>query len=243
MFVGGRIMNIGFRILPIEKRVDKRIVEAYRNVVTPHISDNMNRLQSAGSELRPYHKEGNLLGTAVTVKTRPGDNLMVHKAIDLAEPGEVIVVDAGGDTTNAIVGEIMQKLAIKNGIAGFVINGAIRDINAFRNNTFPVYAKGVTHRGPYKDGPGEINVPISLEGMIVNPGDLIVGDEDGLVVVPVEQAEELLNKVRNQAQKEIEILNSIELGTVDRTWVDITLKDKGCELLENSETFISSGGK
>lgn len=235
-------MNIGFRVFPVEKRVEKQIVEKFRNVVTPHISDNMGRIQGAGSELRPYHKEGKLVGTALTVKTRPGDNLMVHKAIDLAQPGDVIVVDAGGDTTNAIVGEIMQRIAKKNGIAGFVIDGAIRDSLAFKHDTFPIYAKGVTHRGPYKDGPGEINVPISLNGMIVHPGDLIVGDEDGLVVVPQEDAEKILRLVQKQAQKEEEIFQSIDQGTVDRSWVDNTLKEKGCEIASHASSFISSGG-
>ena len=221
--------NIGFRILSVTKRVDKQLIEQYRNVVTPHISDNLNRIHSIGSELRPYHKEGKLIGTAITVKTRPGDNLLVHKAIDLAEPGDVIVVDAGGDTTNAIVGEIMMSLARKKGISGFVIDGAIRDLGAIQNSNFPVYAKGVTHRGPYKDGPGEINVPISVAGMLVHPGDLIIGDEDGLAVVPVEFAEEVLAKVKAQEIREREILESIENGTVDRSWVDETLRQKGCE--------------
>lgn len=221
--------NIGFRILPIEKKVDQKLVEQFRNVVTPHVSDNLNRMHAIGSQLRPYHKEGKLLGTAVTVKTRPGDNLLVHKAIDIAEPGDVIVVDAGGDTTNAIVGEIMLQLARKKGITGFIIDGAIRDSAAFMNMDFPVYAKGVTHRGPYKDGPGEINVPISVGGMLVNPGDLILGDEDGVAVVPVDSATEVLEKVKAQEIREREILQSIENGTVDRSWVDETLKQKGCE--------------
>jgi RraA family protein len=224
--------NIGFRVLPIERRVERKLVEQFRNVVTPHISDNLNRLHAIGSGLRPYHKEGKLIGTAITVKTRPGDNLLVHKAIDMAEPGDVIVVDAGGDTTNAIVGEIMMQLSRKKGIAGFIIDGAIRDLAAFQNGDFPVYAKGVTHRGPYKDGPGEINVPISVDGMLVQPGDLIVGDEDGLAVVPYEFANEILQKVKAQEIREREILESIENGTVDREWVDETLIQRGCEMNE-----------
>lgn len=222
--------NIGFRILPIVRRVERKLVEQFRNVVTPHISDNLNRIHAIGSGLRPYHKEGKLIGTAFTVKTRPGDNLLVHKAIDLAEPGDVIVVDAGGDTTNAIVGEIMMQLSRKKGIAGFIIDGAIRDLAAIQKGDFPVYAKGITHRGPYKDGPGEINVPISVDGMLVKPGDLIVGDEDGLAVVPYEFADEILQKVRAQEIRETEILESIENGTVDREWVDETLIQRGCEL-------------
>ncbi|MEH7375716.1 RraA family protein [Neobacillus drentensis] len=222
-------MNLGFCIYPIEVRPSKELIQEFENVVTPHISDNLNRMHAIASELRPYHKEGKLVGTAVTVKTRPGDNLMVHKAIDLAEPGDVIVVDAGGDLTNAIVGEIMQKLAIKKGIAGFIIDGAIRDTGAIRSETFPVYARGVTHRGPYKDGPGEINTPISVGGMVVHPGDIIVGDEDGLAVVPLEHAVELLKLIKQQQIREEDILRSIKDGTVDRSWVDQTLQQKGCE--------------
>ncbi|EAR68643.1 hypothetical protein B14911_03634 [Bacillus sp. NRRL B-14911] len=187
-------------------------------------------MHAIGAKLRPYHKKGKLIGTAVTVKTRPGDNLLVHKAIDLAEPGDVIVVDAGGDTTNAIVGEIMLRIAKRNGITGFIIDGAIRDTKAFAEGDFPVYAVGVTHRGPYKDGPGEINVPISIDGMCVNPGDLIIGDEDGIAVIPQENAEELLYKVKAQEVKESEIFESIENGTIDRSWIDETLQKRGCEL-------------
>jgi RraA family protein len=223
--------NIGLRIQPVPKRPDAGLVKQYRDVVTPHISDNMNRMHAIAAGLRPFHKGGKLVGTAITVKTRPGDNLMVHKAIDLAEPGDVIVVDAGGDLTNAIVGEIMQKLAIKKGIAGFVIDGAIRDTAAFAENEFPVYARGITHRGPYKDGPGEINVPVSVGGMMVHPGDIIVGDEDGLAVVPGEEAEEVLELVKAQQIRETEILQSIADGTINRDWIDQMLKQKGCEFL------------
>ncbi|OLO28648.1 methyltransferase [Alkalihalophilus pseudofirmus] len=221
--------QLGFRVLPINKRPSQQIIEAFSDVVTPHISDNMSRMSAVGTKLRPYHKSGRLVGTALTVKTRPGDNLMVHKAIDMAKPGDVIVVDAGGDQTNAIVGEIMLRIAQKNEIAGFVINGAIRDIAAFQEDTFPVYACGVTHRGPYKDGPGEINVSISIGGMIVKPGDIVVGDEDGVVVVPLEDAENVLAKVKKQQKVEEEILASIANGTVDRSWVNKLLADKGCD--------------
>ncbi|WP_077624709.1 RraA family protein [Sediminibacillus massiliensis] len=221
--------NIGFRILPVEKRVEKQIVEQYREVVTPHISDNLNRMHAVSSHLRPYHKQGKLLGTALTVKTRPGDNLLVHKAIDMAQPGEVLVVDAGGDVTNAIVGEIMLLLARRQGISGFIIDGAIRDTAAFSEGDFPVYARGITHRGPYKDGPGEINVPVSVGGMLVNPGDLVLGDEDGLAVVPLDEAEELLEKVKAQQVKETRMMEAIKNNTIDRNWIDETLRGKGCD--------------
>ncbi len=222
--------NIGFRVYPLRDRPEAELVEQFRGVVTPHISDNLHRMHSAPSELRPFHQSGQLLGVAFTVRTRPGDNLLVHKAIDMAEPNDVIVVDAGGDLTNAIAGEIMMRLAMRKGIAGFVIDGAIRDTAAFASDRFPVYARGITHRGPYKDGPGEINVPISLGGMVVHPGDIIVGDEDGIVAVPQGEARNLLVAIRAQQQHEETTLRAIAEGKVNRDWVDRMLRDKGCEL-------------
>ena len=104
----------------------------------------------------------------------------------MAQPGDVIVVDGGGDLTNALIGEIMVSEAIAAGIAGFVMDGAIRDVGAIRAGSRSRYiAAGVTHRGPYKDGPGEINVPIAIDGMVVEPGDLIIGDDDGLLCIAV----------------------------------------------------------
>jgi len=226
------LTNIGFRVLPLTRRPDPALVQRFEHVVTPHISDNLHRMHSASAQLKAFHRSKKMVGVAFTVKTRPGDNLMVHKAIDLAQPGDVIVVDAGGDMTNSIIGEIMMRLAIRKGLAGFVIDGAIRDTAVFDSDDFPlpVYAKGVTHRGPYKDGPGEINVPIQIGGMIVHPGDIMVGDEDGIVAVPLDAADDVLRKVIEQQKKEELILQSIADGTVDRTWVDQLLKEKGCDL-------------
>jgi RraA family protein len=226
------MVNFGFRILQVNNRPNKDLVESFRNIATPHISDNMNRLHAMSGNLRPYHKEGKLVGTALTVKTRPSDNLMVHKAIDMAETGDVIVVDAGGEISHAIIGEIMMRLAQKKGITGFVIDGAIRDSGVISTERLPIYARGVTNRGPYKDGPGEINIPVSIGGMVVNPGDILVGDEDGLVVVPFQKAEEILKLAQEQQLQEEQILSSIEDGKIDRRWVDETLKRKRCEFVE-----------
>lgn len=224
--------NVGFRIIQIENKINEELVEKFRPLATSLLSDNMNRLHAIGHNLRPFHKEGKLVGSAFTVKTRPGDNLMVHKAIDIAKPGDVIIVEAGGDLTNAIIGEIMVTLASKRGIAGFVIDGAIRDSGPISRGTFPVYARGVTNRGPYKDGPGEINVPVSIEGMVVNPGDFIIGDEDGLVVISPKNAEQIINLAQQQQLKEKIVLQSIEDGSIDRKWIDETLRQKGCDGLD-----------
>ncbi len=220
--------NIGFRILPAPKRAPAALIRQFRNVVVAHLSDCMNRLPGADG-LNPMHKGGQMLGVALTVRVPPGDNLMVHKAIDIAQPGDVIMVDAGGDLSQAIIGEIMSTLAAKRGLAGIVIDGAIRDSGALADAKFPVYARGVTHRGPYKNGPGEINVPVSIGGMVVMPGDIIVGDEDGLVAVPVDIAAVVLKAAKAKAKDEDAVLAGIRKGKVDRSWVDKSLRAKGCE--------------
>lgn len=222
-------MSIGFRIFPAAQRASDALLDRFAEVATAHLSDNMSRLASAGARLRPMHRRGRLVGNALTVKVRPGDNLMVHKAIDIAQPRDVIIVDAGGDLSQAIIGELMMRRAQQRGAAGLVINGAIRDLGTISADDYPVYAAGVTHRGPYKDGPGEINVPISIDGMVVHPGDVIVGDEDGIVAVPLGEAEILLELAAKHRAKEDGIMMQILDGTVDRKWVDELLQSRGCE--------------
>jgi len=218
--------TIGLRILPSPRRPPAELLERLASLPTPNISDNMQRHYGATAALRPYHRGGKLVGPAFTVKTRPGDNLLVHKAIDMAAAGDVIVVDAGGEVAQAIIGEIMTKHAAKRGIAGFVIDGAIRDADAIAGASLPVFARGVTHRGPYKDGPGEINVPVSIGGMVVNPGDIIVGDGDGVLAVPQEVAEKVIAAATAQNRKEAATLAAIAAGTIDRSWVDEALQEK-----------------
>jgi len=219
--------SIGFRILPVPKRPDKRLVAELAKMVTPHLSDSMERLYAGGAQLRPMHDGTKLCGPAFTVRTSPGDNLLVHKAIDIAEPGDVIVVDAGGVNDNAIIGELMSARAEQRGVAGMVIWGAIRDSKELREGSFPVYASGVTHRGPYKNGPGEINVTVTIGGMTVSPGDIIVGDADGLIAIPQDQAEAVLASAKAILAKEEKSMKEIRAGTVDRGWVDKALKEKG----------------
>ena len=220
-------MSASMRILDIPKRPDARLVAEFARMVTPHLSDSMERLYAGGPRLRPMHREGKLAGPAFTVKTAAGDNLLVHKALDSARAGDVIVVDAGGFLDNAIIGELMMTRAKQRGVAGIVIWGAIRDSAEIGAGTYPVFAAGVTHRGPYKNGPGEINVPIMMGGTPVNPGDIIVGDADGLVAVPQELAAQVLASAKAILAKETASMKQILAGTVDRAWVDKALKEKG----------------
>ena len=226
-------MSIGFRVNHRDKAASKDLVEAFAKLPVANVSDAMSRLTAAGPTLRPMHASGGMAGVALTVKTRPGDNLMLHKAIDMAVPGDVIVVDAGGDLTNALMGELMLAYAVKKGVSGFVLNCAIRDADAFVQTNLPTFAAGVTHRGPYKDGPGEINVPISIGGMVIEPGDIMIGDSDGVLSVPLADAEEILAKTQAKQDAETKQMRAIAEGTNDRTWVDAALKKLGCSFPEN----------
>lgn len=219
---------VGLQVLKRTRQVATQLVQAYKGLPVANISDCMARITAAGPRLRPMHKAGHLAGPALTVKTRPGDNLMIHKALTLARAGDVIVVDGGGDLTNALFGEIMVATAVKIGVAGIVLNGAVRDSEEIGQGEFPLYAAGVTHRGPYKDGPGEINVPIALDGMVIWPGDLIVGDADGLLCIPYDDAEEILAATRKKVEAEKKALADIAAGKLDTTWIDITLSRIGC---------------
>lgn len=223
-------MTIGFRVLNAQRKVAAEWVARYREVPVANVSDSMNRMTAGGSRLRPMHRQGVLAGPALTVKARPGDNLMLHYALDIAEPGDVIVVDAGGDLTNALIGEMMVAYAIKRGVAGIVINGAIRDAANIGAGDFPMFAAGISHRGPYKDGPGEINVPIAIDGMVIEPGDLIIGDDDGLLCVPYDQVAEVYDRATAKHAAEEKQMRQIAEGTNDRSWVLESLKKKGCAL-------------
>ncbi|HEV7880418.1 RraA family protein [Bradyrhizobium sp.] len=222
---------IGFSVQPISRRVSPEIVQKYRSLPVANVSDCMSRMTGGGPRLRPYHAEGGLSGPAFTVKTRPGDNLMVHKALDIASPGDVVVVDAGGDLTNSIVGEIMITYAMKRGLAGLVINGSIRDSDAVRRMNFPVYAAGVTHRGPMKSGPGEIGRAIAFDGMVIEPGDLIIGDGDGVLCIAFDEAEEVYQAAAAKHDAENKILADLQSGgSMDRAWVDAALEQLGCKV-------------
>jgi RraA family protein len=223
-------MTIGFRVLTAQRKVAADWVARYRDIPVANVSDSMHRMTAGGSRLRPMHRQGVLAGPALTVKARPGDNLMLHYALDIAEPGDVIVVDAGGDLSNALIGEMMVAYAVKRGVAGIVINGAIRDAANIGAGDFPLFAAGISHRGPYKDGPGEINVPIAIDGMVIEPGDLVIGDDDGLLCVPYDHVAEVYDRAAAKHAAEEKQMQQIAEGTNDRSWVLESLRKKGCAL-------------
>lgn len=225
--------NAGCRIYLKVNRPDKELVEGFRGLPVANIADEMNRFFCVDARIKPYNDKP-LLGPAFTVKTRVADNLMLHKALELAQPGDVIIVDAQGDLANSITGEIMMTQAAVNGLAGVVIDGAIRDSEAMKDLDMAVFAAGVTPKGPYKDGPGEINVPVTCGGVVVNPGDIVVGDADGIVIISPEDAPIILEKSKAKLAKEQAIIQGIKDRIPrDKSWVEKSLSAAGCEIIDD----------
>ena len=225
-------MSVGCKIIRDFQRPDPELVELFRGLPVANIDDNMERTAAVESSIVPIGK-GQLLGTAFTVQVAQGDNLMFHAAMDLAKPGDVIVIDAGGFTERAIFGELMATYCKVRGIRGIVCDGAIRDAEGLAAmEDFPVYAKAVTPNGPYKNGPGQINVPVVIGGKVVHPGDIVVGDSDGVLFIRPENARQLAEATLAVGRKEAEIMRHIlEDGTYIRPWVDELLEKIHCEIL------------
>jgi regulator of RNase E activity RraA len=219
----------GFRVCHDIDRADPLVIAGFGAFETPAISDLMNRLYTMETAIKNVtHETLRILGPACTVKVYPGDNLMVHKSLDIAHPGDVIVVDASGSPMTAVLGDLVCTKARHRGLAGFVVDGLIRDLPAIRAlGDFPVFARGVTPIGPLHRGPGEINYPISAGRIVVHPGDVIVGDLNGVVVVPREIAEELLERLKTRAAAEADYTAAVARGDFSNAWVDGILEESG----------------
>lgn len=209
---------IGRRRNKSSPQVGSDLIADLRLLPTALLSDNMEGLVGTGL-LRPYHRAGRMAGTAVTVRVRAGDNLVLHRALDHVRPGDVLVVDAGGDTSQAITGKIMLTYLEQLGAAGIVINGAVRGTDEIGRKDFPCFARGTTCRGPYKTGPGEFNVPVAIDTVVISPGDIVVADTDGLVAFPENEAQRLVKAARVQQEREESGLRDIQENKWNRTWI------------------------
>lgn len=193
-------------------RPDPALVKGFEGVPTGVVSDAMGRGNSMAAEIKPAWPGAKLLGPALTVRTFPADNLMIHKAATLAKPGDVLVVNAGGYKDAAVFGDLLGYSCKVHGVAGLVIDGATRDAEGLAAVGFSVFARGVLPMGPFKDSPGAINLPISCGGIAVRPGDIILGDADGVVVIPQEHAAEILAKAQAGLAKEQQLRQRIAQG-------------------------------
>jgi RraA family protein len=221
----------GFRVRENIPRPDRAIVERLREFETPDISDLLNRMYAVDAGIKSLIGPHRLCGPVCTVKVFPGDNLMVHKALDIARPGDVVVVDARGSTENAVLGDIICAKARHRRIAGFIVDGLVRDLPAILELDFPVFARGTTPVGPLHRGPGEINFPICCGGTVVHPGDLVIADAAGIVVVPQDIAGELLERLTAHKASNAGYLEGVRRGVFSNKWVDLVLEQHGCQVL------------
>lgn len=223
----------GFRYKTDLERPEQSVIEAFKGLMdqtgclTGNVGDCLGRGAGMNSRIKGLSHGMKLIGPALTVKVPPDDNLMIHKALTLVKPGDVIVIDGGGDHSWALLGFLMVRTAIKLQVAGIVVDGAVRDAAEIRHVGFPLFAAGVSPNGPFKEGPGEINYPIHCGGQVVHPGDLIVADDDGVVVVKKELAAECINQVKELIEREKKRLAEIESGLTTRPGLDEIMRRKG----------------
>lgn len=223
-------VTIGFRVRAITARVGPALCARAAAIPAANLGDVMHRMQTMGGPFHAYGGRRRAAGPAFTVKARSGDNLLLHRAVDLAQPGDILVCDGNGDLSVALMGDLMLGHAMRRGLAGAVIDGAVRDIASLARMEIGVWARGHTPAGPWKDGPGEIGTPISCGGQVVMPGDLIAADADGAVVVPREEAGSVLAAAEAHHAKEVEAEAAIRAGTWDRAWVEPALRARGCAM-------------
>ncbi len=202
------------------------IVNRFRGLAPANLADAMGRFNFMDPEIRSRSGFA-MCGLATTVLCRPADNLMVHKALEVAAPGDVVVISTCGNTTSAVFGELMCHTAAAKKLAGIVVDGAIRDVDGIANLGFPAFSRTVCPGGCDKDGPGEINTPIACGNTVVMPGDIIVGDESGVVVVPREHAERVLGLVGELMSRETKRIDEIRQGVLYKAEIDDALRKKG----------------
>lgn len=182
-------------------RAPAALLKAFAEVPTAALSDAMGRHGALSSTIRPIYENIRMVGSALTVLCFPGDNLMTHKALTMVQPGDVMVID-DGDYDTGCFGHRSAMTARQRGGTGVVCSGSIRDVAALRADRFPVFCRSVSPRAPQKNTPGSINVPVQIGGIAVMPGDIVVGDDDGVVVVPLPHAEDVLAKALKREKAE-----------------------------------------
>ena len=218
----------GFRIKTEVDRPPADLIEMYKAFETTDVSDMLNRMFTMSPDIHNLCNDLPIVGPAITVKLFPGDNLMLHKALDVAKPGDVLVVDTSNSSNNAVFGDLIANKAKHRGIAGLVIDGLIRDLAGVRETGLPVYARGVTAFGPLHRGPGELNYAISCGGIVVNPGDIVTADQSGVVVVRSEFAADTLMRLTVHKSRMHTYVENVKRGEFSNDWVDVQLAQDNC---------------
>jgi len=209
------------------ERLDAVTVAAFQDIPTTIVADVAGRRGALDARVRAMVPGLHAAGTAFTVEVRPGDNLMIHAALMLAQPGDILLVDGKGDTSSALMGELMCAHAAAARIVAVVIDGALRDSASLRQGSLPVFATGVNANGPTRTQGGRIGYPVSIGGVSVDAGDLVVCDDDGVVVVPRQDAAGLLPAAHAKIKTESKRLKDIEEGRLLYGWLEGSLKMAG----------------
>ena len=203
---------MSYSIVSDFERPAPEVIQGFRELSVPLIGDTMGRYGCLNSVIKPLSDDMRLAGPAMTVQTYRADNLMIHVALELAKPGDILVVDACGFPDTGLWGDLMTQMAQKRRIGGIVVDGGVRDKQAIIKLGFPVFAKAISPLGGFKTSPGSVNVPIACAGVTVNPGDVVVGDADGVVIIPMESAAATLAAARKTEKKENEFSQRIQQG-------------------------------
>lgn len=213
------------------ERVDAETVRKFREIPAATAYEAAGQKGMLDPAIRPVYAAAKLCGVALTVQCHVGDNLMIHKAVSIARPGDVLVVDIRNDGRSGAWGEILTTAALARGVVGLVINGAVRDAEAIERRQFPVFSRGLAVGATMKKNLGLINHPISCGDVIVSPGDLVLGDRDGVVVVPREQCEEVLAASVAREERERVLMGRLEKGatTLELLALEKVLADLGLE--------------
>jgi regulator of RNase E activity RraA len=170
------------------QRVDRDLLDRFAKAPAANIGDVFDRLLVMDGGIRPFTSSTRLVGTALPIHTRAGDNLAIHRALDDAQPGDVLVINGQGDLSRALIGDLIGEIMVNKGVLGAVIDGAVRDAETLAAQGLVVFARAATPAGPFKNGPGVIGAPVAVGGIVVSAGDVIVTDADGVVLVPHQRA-------------------------------------------------------
>lgn len=214
------------------ERSDPAIISGFDGLPTATVSDAMGRHGAMSGAIRPIFEGARILGNALTVLCFPGDNLMIHKALQMVSEGDVLVVDDGGHDTGCFGHKSASALKARGGV-GAILSGSVRDVAEMRRDRLPVFARSITPRAPQKNTPGSINVPVQVGGIVVCPGDIIVADDDGIVVVPVADAARILEATRKRDRHEADTATAYSELPLDpagaKLGIDDLLKGKVVE--------------
>jgi regulator of RNase E activity RraA len=217
----------GFRVRDSWARPERALLDAFGDASSAQVADCMSRLGAMDSGIRLVWPSPRLIGSALTVWCHSGDNLMLHKALTVAREGDVIVMNTQGNMVNSGFGELIATSAVKMGVRAAIVDGTVRDSEGLERLRLPVYSRGVSPNGCNKDGAGEVGTIIACGGVGVRPGDVIIADRDGVVVVPLEDAAEVARLAAAQIAREQKRLEEIEKGVLVRPEIDEALRRLG----------------